>query len=78
MTEEEKLIDEIFFCPNCSEKGNCKTIIESQKVHPFQNPEPFTGDIAKSKVLVISSNPSISNQEVYPSKEWTKYTRPKK
>lgn len=72
MTEEEKLIDEIFYCPNCSEKGNCKTIIESQKVHPFQNPEPFTGDIAKSKVLVISSNPSISNQEVYPSKEWTK------
>jgi uracil-DNA glycosylase len=69
MTAEE-LISEIFHCPNCVENKNCPQNSTGQKVQPFINPEPFLGDIANSKILVISETPLIYNNEVYPSKEW--------
>src|SRR5574344_2843407 len=70
MTAEE-LITEIFHCPNCVENKNCPPNSTGQKVQPFINPEPFLGDIANSKILVISETPLMYNNEVYPSKEWS-------
>ena len=72
MTESEKLLIEIarcdnfFHCTNCA----CKKIINSQKQTVKQLPEPWNGDIEKSRILFISSNPSINENEIYPLASW--------
>jgi len=75
-----ELIKKITFCPNIIEhynkkNNNCSEIIDSQNIQDkkhFQIPEPFSGEIDKAKILVISSNPSIdlTKTEIYPTYEW--------
>jgi hypothetical protein len=49
----------------------CAEIVRSQgasSVADFQMPEPWTGPIATAPILFISSNPSISKDEEYPTR----------
>jgi uracil-DNA glycosylase len=77
-----EIIKEISFCKfindyqnnKLSYSHNCYEIINFQKENKikfFQIPEPFSGEIDKAKILVISSNPSIdtSENEEYPTYE---------
>ena len=78
----KSIIRDIINCPQIGEyyesrKNNCYEIIDFQKqnkINKFQLPEPFSGEIDKAKILVISSNPAIdtSENEKYPTKtnEW--------
>ena len=72
LTEVDKLLIEIarcdnfLYCKNCA----CKKIIDSQKQTDKQLPEPWNGDIKNSKILFISSNPSINEDEIYPVASW--------
>jgi uracil-DNA glycosylase len=73
------IIKEIISCPNIdgyykNKKDNCYEIISSQKSNKneFQLPEPFSGEIDKAEILIISSNPSIDlkKKEIYPTYLW--------
>lgn len=57
--------DDKFSCP-------CKKIVTSQNVNSqfFQVPEPWNGNIKQAKILFISSNPSINENEEYPDTSW--------
>lgn len=59
-------------------KGNkdhpCQTIVDLQasaSINNHQVPEPWSGRIDKAPILFISSNPSISDQEIFPKGDWT-------
>ena len=46
-------------------------IVNSQeKLKPFQNPEPWNGDINKADILFLSSNLSYNPDENYPTDSW--------
>lgn len=48
----------------------CAKIVATQHVHNwnvFQIPEPWSGHLAESPILFLSSNPSISVTEAYPT-----------
>lgn len=74
----KQLLEEITNCRNISKTLNeksetpCRKIIESQQceLKDFQLPEPWNGDIESSKILFISSNPSINRAEKYPLGNW--------
>lgn len=76
MTNSEKLLIEIARCEhftNCA-GTNCEKIVNLQKDYnedEKQLPEPWNGDIENSKILFISSNPSINLKEIYPTKNWS-------
>lgn len=73
-----KLINEIVCCPNVNKcingdiKNPCYEIVSLQKSdYPqFYLPEPWNGNIEKANILFISSNPSIDENELYPTKNW--------
>ena len=74
----ELLID-IARCPKAhaclSEKENhpCRRIVFSQDMtnpEEFQTPEPWSGRIKTAPILFLSSNPSISSEEVFPTWNW--------
>ncbi len=77
----EQLLLEIARCPvalDCLSGGigasPCGVIVGSQKAsasQPFQVPEPWSGDVTKAFILFISSNPSISQEEEYPTLQWS-------
>jgi hypothetical protein len=75
---QETLIG-ITACPNVkmvlhhpSIQHPCATIVNTQAHLPyFQLPEPWCGDIANAPILVISSNPAISETELYPDSTWS-------
>jgi hypothetical protein len=78
MTDNQRnLLWEIAQCPNvvsCFQAGNethpCYPIVMSQEygaLNKIQVPEPWNGDLEKSPLLYLSSNPSISKTEVYPT-----------
>jgi len=49
----------------------CHKIVNCQKdLNEFQLPEPWTGDISSAPILFISSNPSINEEEAYPTVSW--------
>jgi len=74
------LLHEIFACPNvsrCLSQENslcpCAGIVRSQGKNDFQRPEPWSGNLDKSKILFISPRPSIDPDELYPvldSPDW--------
>ncbi len=79
----EELLLEIARCPRFFEilEGDkkrlscCKKIVSSQKEQvgiesDFQLPEPWNGNVVQAPILVVSSNPSISEKELYPTKDW--------
>jgi hypothetical protein len=60
---------------NCSNFINCQNtpcqkIVESQSGKTRYLPEPWNGNISTSKILFISSNPSINSNEYYPLDTW--------
>jgi len=77
----KNIIRDIINCPQIGEyykstTNNCYEIIDFQKQkdrNNFQLPEPFSGNIDKAKILVISSNPSIDLKkfhERFPTCQW--------
>ena len=80
MTKTTKLLNDIAYCENVTKvllnncSSPCEKIIKSQKneYSKFHLPEPWNGDIENCKILFISSNPSINNEEEYPDSEWEK------
>lgn len=48
----------------------CHKIVSVQKSSPFQLPEPWNGNLSKSDVLFIASNPSYNSSEFFPNPEW--------
>jgi len=67
----ENLLLEIAKCPNFitgAVVGNpCYEILSCQAGHIRQVPEPWNGNIKTAKILFLSSNPSIGQNEMYPS-----------
>jgi len=66
-------------CPEISKclEGNnnhpCRTIIGLQgstSITDHQLPEPWSGEIDKAPILFISSNPSIGEDEIFPTGNW--------
>lgn len=76
-----KLFEEIQYCENIKkyfegkEKTACSKIITTQEEKNFQLPEPWNGDIENAPILIISSNPSINEEELYPTIEWKEEER---
>lgn len=73
----KNLMLEISRCPQISlahEDTNhpCNEIVNVQDFSwdGFQLPEPWSGDLERSQVLCIASNPSINLEESYPNKIW--------
>ena len=62
---------------NAQLKHPCMKIVQWQKTHKnlayqdHQLPEPWSGDIERAPLLFISSNPSLSTTEMYPSLGWS-------
>lgn len=54
---------------NCA-GTHCEQIVSVQKTSPKQVPEPWSGDLLNSKIVFVSSNPSISEREYYPTEDW--------
>ena len=56
--------------------SSCHKVYKSQKDQgaeksgDFQLPEPWSGDILNAPILIISSNPSYSSEELYPDLTW--------
>ena len=73
------LLLRIAHCPNIDTCVNgatdhpCKMIVDEQTPNGFprQIPEPWNGDLEHAPILFLSSNPSISPTEVYPTREWS-------
>jgi hypothetical protein len=75
------LLNEIAHCPHAQQclrddtaENPCRTIVEYQNTlspKKFQVPEPWSGQIEKAPILFLSSNPSISDNEVYPTWDWS-------
>jgi hypothetical protein len=47
----------------------CQKVVETQKPDPavFQVPEPWAGHLHLAPILLVSSSPSISAEEPYPT-----------
>jgi len=75
------LLQQITHCPNvqtCLENKPdnhpCSKIVVVQqvtKLADFQVPEPWSGYITQAPILFLSSNPSISDSEFYPTWDWS-------
>ena len=76
----ENLLIEVARCPvvqSClggrDDRHPCAAIVASQgstSSAEHQVPEPWSGEIDKSPLLFISSNPSISDRDVFPTGDW--------
>lgn len=80
MCKYKKVIKDIMNCPNIKDiyngaKNDCAEIINFQrdknvKLEDFKGPEAWNGQLKKSKILVISSNPGIGDEEIIPTMKW--------
>lgn len=75
MADIQQLLQEIHNCPVATsirngQPGPCQTIVLSQTGMTFHSPEPWSGHIATAPILFLSSNPSISEEEMYPDPSW--------
>ncbi|KNY27871.1 hypothetical protein [Pseudobacteroides cellulosolvens] len=75
--EARELLLNIARCQNVElyykhSKCVCSEIIKTQnrKKEKFVLPEPWNGNLETAKVLVISSNPSFSDNEIFPKMDW--------
>jgi len=65
------LLLQIARCPNLG-LGACTKIAAVQDgFAERQVPEPWNGDLARAPILFVSSNPSISEVEDYPTDRWS-------
>lgn len=79
-SKADEILLEIAQCPNvreCLEDRRqthpCRRIVLSQQsktLKEHQVPEPWSGNITKAPLLFLSSNPSISDTELYPRWSW--------
>ena len=63
-------------CPNLSAARRdpshpCSTIVSLQSDHEYHVPEPWCGHMDIAPILVVSSNPSISEEERFPTPSWS-------
>jgi len=76
MQDDESLLLEICNCPNVAlamrdSSHKCHKVVSVQSESTeFQLPEPWTGDLVNSRLLIIASNPSIDESEAYPTSNW--------
>lgn len=77
-SEVEDLLIKIARCPEiCKARVDkqhpCHIVVNTQDIekNSFQLPEPWNGDLVNSKILFVSSNPSISYNEKYPTNNWS-------
>jgi hypothetical protein len=78
---KKNLLHDITHCPHArkcledpSTENPCREIVGYQKsldLDNFQIPEPWSGHIEQAPILFLSSNPSISSDEVYPTWCWS-------
>ena len=73
--ERDELLLRITRCPELAKArlpGNhpCSTIVSIQTGSNPQVPEPWSGRIDTALLLFISSNPSISDDERFPTRDW--------
>jgi len=54
----------------CNEIVNSQLTVGAKHINDFQIPEPWNGDIINAPILIISSNPSYSKDELYPDLSW--------
>ena len=76
-----QLLLEIARCPivqhcleNPTTRHECATIVRLQDAnsyHAHQVPEPWSGNLEQAPILFLSSNPSISGEDVFPTGSWT-------
>ena len=69
------LLLEISHCPELGQATNpshpCHRIVSCQvESEEFQLPEPWTGHLSSAPILFVSSNPSINEEEAYPTTSW--------
>jgi hypothetical protein len=79
-SNEDEILLDIAHCSNvrqCLEEPGrmhpCRRIVLSQQsklLKEHQVPEPWSGNISKARLLFLSSNPSISDTELYPRWSW--------
>lgn len=65
------LLLQIARCPNLGLGACAKVAAVQAGFADRQVPEPWNGDLAHAPILFVSSNPSISEIEDYPSPGWT-------
>ena len=74
-----KLLLEIGYCPEVSRVFTkemhhpCSKIVRGQGIKSLNDlniPEPWSGRIETAPILFISSNPSISDVEIFPNRNW--------
>ena len=76
MEDDGSLLLEICNCPNVAlamrdSSHKCHKVVSVQSESTeFQLPEPWTGDLVNSRLLIIASNPSIDESEAYPTSNW--------
>lgn len=74
----KSIVNEIFNCKGYNNltktsdsKHSCNEIVSYQKsLKISQQPEAFSGNIERAPILVISSNPSLNTDELYPDLTW--------
>lgn len=72
----KKLLEKISNCENikiCLEgdiDNPCYKIVSNQDKDNFQLPEPWNGDLENAPVIILGSNPSINEEEMYPDSSW--------
>ena len=80
MSNNKQLLLSIARCPNIGkcldpslESHPCQEIVLSQdvaEIKDFQIPEAWSGQLGQAPLLFLSSNPSIGDDEVYPTGNW--------
>lgn len=58
-------------CLNGDKNNPCYKIVSNQEEENFQLPEPWNGDLINAPVIILGSNPSINEEEMYPNFSWT-------
>lgn len=72
----KKLLEKISSCENIKKclygdlQNPCYKIVTNQDKENFQLPEPWNGDLENAPVIILGSNPSINEEEMYPDLSW--------
>ena len=74
--ESRNLLLGITRCPNLAAARTdpsrpCSTIVSLQSGDEYHVPEPWCGHIETAPILFVSSNPSISEVECFPTPSWS-------
>lgn len=72
-TNSLDLLLEIAKCPNFinCENTPCEKVVKSQQTMPRQVPEPWNGRAENASLIFLSSNPSYTSAEIFPTRDWS-------